>query len=200
MQTLRLVQQHNLSLPYQLGEEIGIGADGQVFEVLDDPNKVIKICGLFQLPNHDLDREYLQRSQVLNYLIQNQSTIHARVYEHVKLGEWERTFDHHPQRYILHCSVMERLKELSADEVKVFHSILSHEDRGIIKNFPLTKLRSILRGLGLGLEFSEERVMVFLAELKMSKVRHLDLHQRNVMVDCHGNYKLIDFDRCVLKA
>lgn len=199
MQTLRLVQQHNLPLPYQLGEEIGIGADGQVFEVLGDPTKVIKICGLFQLPNHDLEREYLQRSQVLDYLIRNPSPAHARVYEHVKLGEWERMFDHHPQRYILHYCVMERLNELSEDEKKVFHSILSHEDRGIIKNFPLTKLQAILQGLRLGLEFSAERVMIFLEELQKSKVRHLDLHQRNVMVDGQGNYRLIDFDRCLLK-
>ena len=196
---MKLAQQHGLSIPYQLGEELGYGADGQVFKSLNDPSKVIKICGLFQLPNHDLDQEYLQRSNVLDYLIQTPTTIHACVYEHVKLGEWSRDFDNHPQRYILYYCVMERLKELSEDEKKVFHSILSHEDRGIIKNFPLNKLRRILQGLGLGLEFSEEKVMVFLDKLKSSKVRHLDLHQRNVMVDNHGNYKLIDFDRCVLK-
>lgn len=200
MQTLRLVQQHNLTIPYQLGEELGHGADGQVFEVLDDPTKVIKICGIFQLPNHDLEQEYRQRSNVMHHMICDPSPIHACVYEHVKLGEFERTFDHHPQHYILHYTVMERLAELSEDEKKVFHSILSHEDRGLIKNFPLTKLQSILQGLGMGLDFSENKVMVFLKELKMSKVRHLDLHERNVMRNADGDYRLIDFDRCVLAA
>lgn len=199
MQVLKLIHQHNCQIMHRIGQEMGRGSDGQVFEIIDDYTKVIKLSVLYETQNHDLDQEYLQRSQVLDYLIQNPSPIHARVYEHVKLGEWKRSFDNRSQRYILHYCVMERLKELSGDENKVFHSILSHEDRGVIKNFPIIRLRKILKGLEKGLEFSEGKIVVFLDKLKSAKVRHLDLHQRNVMVDGHGNYRLIDFDRCVLK-
>src|SRR5438105_1128298 len=128
MQVLRLVQQHNWTIPHQLGKELGSGADGQAFEIIGS-NKVIKICGLFALPNHDLRQEYLQRLQVLDYLLYDPSPIHAGLYEHGRLGDGDRLlFGNQSQRYILYYYVMERLTKLSEDEKKVFHSILSHED------------------------------------------------------------------------
>jgi serine/threonine protein kinase len=198
MQVLKLLIQHNIWLPYQVGIELGYGLDGQVFEMLYDPTKVIKFCVLYD--EGDYYTEYAHRVQVLDYLLHNPSPIYARVIEHGKLGEGERLLlGNQKQGYILYYCVMERLKKLSEDEKKVFHSLLSHEDRGAVKNFSFEKMREILDGLEIGLSFSKERVISFCEQLAVSKVQHLDLHPRNVMVNSLGEFKLIDFDRTILK-
>ena len=47
MQVLKLLQENNIDINYVLGKELGCGADGQIFELVDFPNKVIKLCVLY---------------------------------------------------------------------------------------------------------------------------------------------------------
>lgn len=201
MQVLKVIQQHNFQLPYKLGDEIGYGADGQVFNIANDPYKVIKLCILYERDNFDLSKELYIRERVLSYLIDNPSRVYANVYDYVKLGDGERPWlGNQKQKYIIYYYVMEKLEELSKDEARVFHSVLSHEDRGVVKNLSPKKLKEILAGLKIGLDFPEENIIFFIEELKRSKVRHLDLHQRNVMKTSFGEFKMIDFDRAMLKT
>ena len=57
----------------------------------------------------------------------------------------------------------------------------------------------MLSGLSSGLDFDEEKVIFFVNNFKKSPIIHNDVHVRNIMKDCDGNFKMIDFDRAELK-
>ena len=90
---------------------------------------------------------------------------------------------------------MEKLLKISEDEAKVFHSILSHEDRGIFKNFSTDKVKKMLHGMQRGLDFDLQKIMLFYEALQNPQILHLDIHPRNIMKDENNNFKLIDLDR-----
>lgn len=205
MQTLKLLNQNNCKINFTLGSEIGFGgADGQVFEILNSPNKVIKISVLYDDFNSTLTLEdkYANVSNTLEFLKNKTPLEYACVYEHEYLGKYNRPFyeKQDGQDYILYYYIMEKLNKISEDEKKVFHSILSHEDRNAVKNFSFLKIKKMLSGLSMGLDFDKEKIILFYESIQTSKIKHLDLHPRNIMKDNSGNFKLIDFDRAnVLK-
>lgn len=180
-------------------ERLGEGADGEVFELDNEPDKVIKFSILYDTGGQGLRRAYKYISNTLDYLIKQPSPAYAHVYAHMYLGEWSRSVvwgnTERQQKYLLYYYTMERLSKISSDEQKVFHTILSHEDRGIKKNFATDKLKETLDGLRKGLDFNIERVIFFDDILKKTPLAHLDIHVRNIMKDAHGNFKMIDFDR-----
>lgn len=180
-------------------ERLGDGADGEVFALENDPEKVIKFCVLYEKNDQKLHSAYGCISSTISYLIKELPLSYARVYSQMYLGEWSRSIvwgnTQREQKYILYYYTMEKLSKISHDEVKVFHTILSHEDREIKKNFSNGKLKEILAGLQKGLDFDAKRVIFFCDMLQKTNVQHLDLHPRNIMKDDCGNYKVIDFDR-----
>ena len=82
---------------------------------------------------------------------------------------------------------------------KVFHSIISHEDKGIVKDLSPNIINQKLIGLNKGLEFDLNKVNLFCRDLQQTAIQHNDLAPRNIMKDKNNNYKIIDFDRCKLK-
>ena len=189
-------------VPFQLAECLGDGADGQCFSLQNDPKKVIKLGIVYEYHSGELFKIYNQMDRVLNYLIRTQPAAYAHVYEQEYLGLYSREMPYWhsgKQKFILYYYTMEKLRKISEDESKVFHSILSHEDRGIAKNFSLDKIREMLEGLGRGLDFDAEKVMLFCENINEASVYHLDLHPRNIMIDDSSNYKCIDMDRCELE-
>jgi serine/threonine protein kinase len=200
MQVLKLISENNCNINYQIDKEIGFGADGQVFSLQDITDKVIKFCVQFDY-NNSIKNSYRDVSKILSFIKNTNPLVYAHVYEYGYLGEYERNLadKKDKQKYILYYYIMEKLHKISEDEKKVFHSILSHEDRNINKNFSIFKIKNILKGLSLGLDFDFEKVMFFCENLKSSIILHNDLHPRNIMKDNLGNFKLIDFDRCMIK-
>ena len=188
-----------------IADKIADGADGEVFELKADPNKVIKISILIDLDFNGL--RFLKNkcehiSNVLTALMQDNAPF-AKVFKYHNIGSFKRLLSPRDnliieQDYILYYYTMEKCQKLSEDEKKVFHSIVSHEDRGLMKNFSPLKLRQILFGLSRGLDFDVEKVIIFYESLLSSKIIHNDLHPRNIMKDKDGNFKLVDFDRCDL--
>jgi serine/threonine protein kinase len=168
-----------------IADQIGSGVDGEVYLMSDDPLKVIKICQCF-----DID-QYKLTANVLDKLLFEPSPIHARVYARGQRRNIEKN-------YVIHFYVMEKLNKISDDESKVFHTILSHEDRNIIKNYTPNQLEKILDGLHVGLDFDTKRIKFFCDAILVSPIKHNDIHPRNIMKDIYGNYKFIDFDRAVL--
>lgn len=164
-----------------MGEKIGSGTDGDVFEYRN--NKVIKISKII----NNIPSSYLEVSEILSCLKINNIQAYAHVYEYGYVGLHLNTE--------LYYYITDKLDSISEDEWKVFHSLLSHEDRNIVKNFSEDKIKEILFGLSRGLDFDGERVIFFLTALKISKIKHLDLHPRNIMKDKIGNFKLVDFNR-----
>ena len=183
-------------LSFNLGARLGNGVDGEVFDIIGESNKVIKLCVLYESYNNI--NEYYSKTivPVLTLLISNPVDIFARVYTHEYLGTFQSEF----KKFILYSYTMEKLENISEDEKKVFHTIISHEDRGIIKNYSTKEVQEILGGLSLGLDFNEERVIFFYEKLKSSPINHTDLHVRNVMKDKRGFFRMVDFDRAQLNG
>jgi len=180
---------------FNLINKLGDGADGEVFEL--DDNKVIKFCVQFDYGYDQLS--YDDISKTLSYIQYNKPHIYARIYSYDYLGKFSRKlYDQSNQEYILYYYIMEKLNEISDDEKKVFHSLISHEDCGILKNYSILKIKQMLQGMSMGLDFDVERVTFFCERLRDSFISHNDLHPRNIMKDKNGNFKLIDFDRCTI--
>src|ERR1700723_898766 len=135
MQALKLCRQNcPEKLPNHIDIYLGDGADGEVYTIENDPTKVLKFGILFDYPDHNPADKYREVNSVLSYLYRNPSPVYAQVYSHVYLGQWyQPQYGGMPAPYVLYYYSMERLKKLSEDERKVFHSILSHEDRNIEK-------------------------------------------------------------------
>lgn len=188
-------------LDFNLSDCLGDGADGEVFALKNDPNKVIKFCVLFNY-NNSLDSDYQNIFDTISFIRDNAVSPFARVYEYSYLGKFQRDLkDKNPalSNFILYYYTMEKLQKISEDEKKVFHSIISHEDSNKVKNYTLDQIKKMLDGMSMGLDFDVERVMLFCKEVMKSPIIHNDLHVRNIMKDKIGNFKLIDFDRCTFK-
>jgi serine/threonine protein kinase len=152
-----------------LGAKIGSGVDGEVYEI-KGTNEVVKFS-----PTYDL-----------NLLTEIMSGFHPHFVAVHDFGKHEDV-----------CFVvMERLLPISDDEERLFHSLVSHEDRGITK--PILspeELEAVLDELVIGLRFKRSKVREFYQRIVLGKLTHKDLHPRNIMVDADGNFKLIDLDR-----
>lgn len=161
--------------------KFGSGNDGICY-TLDD--KILKICAnanIYNLNN-------------LNYLRDNPDPAYAKVYEIQYLD----MFAKNDVDYIVYYYIMEKLNNISEDEKKVFFTILSHEDKNIKKDYSSSQLKKILDDLSRGLDIEPSRIMLFCERLRDSKLKHLDISERNILVDGSGNYKLIDFERIEL--
>jgi hypothetical protein len=151
-----------------IGECIGKGVDGQVFALGD--NEAIKFSSHY-------DQQLL-------------AEIAAGHYTHyVAIIDFGVLIDR------THFTIMERLSPLSDDETKLFHSILSHEDRGLSKVLSPADLHRTLDGLEKGLAFDRKQVVKFYAAVILSSMTHLDLHPRNILKTKDGAFKLIDLNR-----
>jgi hypothetical protein len=189
-------------LPVQPDVRLGDGADGEVFSIVGDSNRVLKLGVLYERHDRGMLKYFTQIQKVLDYLMLTQPDAYARVYEHGYLGTFSRKAEHWrtgQQNFIIYYYTMEKLRKISEDESKVFHTILSHEDRGIDKNFSLEKIGEMLEGMSRALDFDVEKVTLFCNNIKRAPLSHLDIHVRNIMKDDTGNFKLIDLDRIELE-
>jgi hypothetical protein len=189
-------------IPVKTGERLGDGADGEVLEIVDEPNKVLKLGIFYERHDKGFLKYYKQIQAVLDYMMLVRPPAYVRVYEHGYLGSYARSmpaWKSGKQSFIIYYYIMEKLLKISEDERKVFHSILSHEDRGIEKNFSLEKIREMLEGMGRSLDFDAEKVTLFCDNIRGASIWHLDLHVRNIMKDSMGDFKLIDLDRIELE-
>ena len=178
--------------PIVPGKEIGIGADGQVFDLPN--NKAIKYSILFDY-NQNIHNIFNKRLNVFKTLDEN---VFVKIYDYKKVLESTRTFDEQNQTYIVYYYVMDKLSKISDDESKVFHTLLSHEDANIIKDYSTQQIINICNDLSKFLDFNKNKVMDFIFNYKSSKFIHLDLHPRNIM-KLNEEFKLIDLDRITKK-
>lgn len=183
-------------LPKNLSNEIGYGADGQIFNIIDDPNKVIKISVLYDI-GQEFSYEPIDKN--LSYIQENKPTFIVTVYEHAFLARSKRKTYVGEQEYIIHYYIMEKLNKITEDEKKVFHSILSHEDNCVVKKYSKVKINALLRGMQYGLDFDYKKIFDFHQSIMNSNITHNDIHARNIMKDNIGNFKLIDLDRLEIK-
>jgi len=199
MQVLKLLNDFSLPdnlLPFQ---ELGYGSDGQVFSLKKDLNKVIKYSIIFSYPGSDIQDKFHNFKKIIEYIILNKPKAYSTVYDFGFLCSSKRkTFDGF-QDYIIHFHIMEKLQKISDDEKKAMFTLISHEDKNIVKNYSDIEIKKILKGLKVGLDIDEEKIILFCEQIKSCALNHNDLHPRNIMKDNLGNFKLIDFDKCSFK-
>jgi serine/threonine protein kinase len=158
-----------------LGAKIGSGVDGEVFATAN-PNEVVKFSPKFDLTP----------------LVEVASGFHPHF---VKVEDFGVSPDGET------CFVvMERLEPLTEDEERLFHSLVSHEDKNITKPVlsPM-QLEVVLDGLLVGLFFKKGKVKEFYQRVVLGNLTHKDLAPRNIMKTKGGDYKLIDLDRLTHK-
>ena len=183
-------------LPINVGVRLGDGSNGECLSIVGDPNMVIKLSILYDY-NIGLYKFYEEIRKSINYIIQTKPRAYVNVYEQGYFGTFSRYSG--GQKFILYYYLMEKLQEISEDEARVFHSILSHEDRLIKKNWSSVKIDKILKSLSTALDFDASMVKLFLEDIKLSNLIHRDLHSRNIMKTISGNFKLIDLDSLTFK-
>jgi len=183
-------------LPVLPGVKLGDGADGEIFLIENEPDKVIKLSVLFDPSS---SKNFFTIGSALHRIMIERPSAYVRVFSYDYLGTYHRDCLDGKQEFILYYYIMEKLEKITEDERKVFHSIMCHEDRGIKKDFSLDELQKILAGLSRGLDFSAEKVTLFYNNVGACDIKHCDLHVRNVLKDINGNFKLIDLDRLDIK-
>jgi serine/threonine protein kinase len=185
-------------IPVQPGERISDGADGEVFTIHGDPDKVLKLSVLYDSPARPLNT-YLAIQKVLDHVMHVQPQAVVRVYEHGYLGIYTRPEVIGAQYFLLYYYIMQKLQKISEDERKVFHSLLSHEDRNIVKHFSGEKIREMVTGMSRGLDFDEKKVILFCNNLRSTGIIHQDIDTRNIMKNCDGDFRLVDLDRTIME-
>jgi len=187
-------------IPFVPTTRLGDGADGEIFDIKGQSDKVIKFGVLYETGSININQSFKCIKEVLSYFQANPAATYARVYSFGFMGKFERDIAlKKKQPFILYFYTMEKLYKISEDEQKVFHSILSHEDRGINKNYSPIKINEMISGMSKGLDFNSERVTFFCDNFNNTAVSHLDIHIRNIMKDFNGNFKLVDFDRSEMR-
>jgi hypothetical protein len=191
-------------MPAEPGERLGDGADGEVFAIADDPAKVMKLSVIYDRFEYPPKVIYFNEIvPVLDYVMSNHLSMCVNIYEHGYLGEYYRKLNYWKcgkQSLVIHYCIMERLLHLSEDERRVFHSVVSHEDRDLEKDLSPSKIKEIVDGMARGLDFDTKKVILFCDQLRNSPLEHKDIHVRNIMKNSDGFYKLIDLDRACLNC
>jgi thiamine kinase-like enzyme len=186
-----------------ISDKISDGADGEVFALKSDPNKLIKLSIIYDQDLNDSPQNLIDKYESIRLIhdeiIKNNYDHLCKVYYFSDYFVGSRSTVEGQQYFISYFSIIERLNKTSSDETKVFHSILSHEDQNKNKSYTDDKLKDILTGLSFGLDFNYDNVVGFYNKIKFCKIKHLDVHPRNIMKSGDGNFKLIDFDRMEIK-
>jgi len=162
-----------------IGNKIGEGTSGVVHEY---NSHVIKISIISDKVTFN------SLSDKFNYLIDEKSiTPFAKLINYKLFGRIPNS------NLEMYYYVMEKLEPLSEDEVKVFHTILSHEFFNKTKQYTPAQLNDVLNNLSRGLDFDKDEVTFFYNQVKNHPIQHMDVHCTNIMKK-QQQFKLIDFD------
>jgi len=199
MQVYSLIKKFGFNIPYVPGPNLGSGADGETFSIIDNENLVIKFSIIYDnIDSDNIDSLLEKRIKIFKSIIDTKPEHLVNIYECDYVGENYRITVGENQRFIIYYYVMDKLNKISEDEKKVFHTILCHEDLNKIKNYSNNKVIKMLRGMSSSLDFNFEKIMLFYEARKISKIKYNDFHVRNIMKDNFGNFKFVDLDRCDL--
>jgi serine/threonine protein kinase len=207
MNALETLKEHNISFEKEtglsLGEKLGAGVDGQVFSCLNAENTVIKISKIAGICS-DVSQKYNSIDYIINYIDERRykyphlvsvfRPITTLLMQYCSL-EWQCKRDYHLSTFHIFYMWMEKLNQISDDETKIFHTLLSHEDANKIKNYSEKEAHNILLEMKKYLSFDLEKAIFFYNAIQKSDIIHNDLHPRNIMKDSSGRFKLIDLDR-----
>lgn len=195
MQVVKYLDSNFQPLLSNLESKVGDGADGEVYNLIS--GNIAKFSIFFPWEGESLDLVKKEKVEIVNRVKSLPDTF-VKVINFQHLMDGSRQTVDGSQLFSIYYYEMERLFKISEDEKKVMHSLISHEDSNLKKDFTTQKAKSILNGLSFGLDFDFDKVLSFIKKLQHLEtvgIEYLDYHPRNVMKDSGGNFKLIDIDR-----
>lgn len=174
-------------------DKIGSGVSGDVFELNSDKNIVIKYSNIYINENAEFIIDNL--NNVFETLIKDNNFCYAKVFE-FSIDFIKKPSNDDDKSFILFQYTIEKLNKISEDELKIFHTLVSHEDGLKYKDYNINYINIILSDLSKYLDFDKDKVLFFVQNYKKSFITHNDVHPRNIMKDNLNNFKLVDFDGC----
>ena len=184
----------NCRFPFKINKELGSGADGQVFSLKKDLNKVIKLSIIFGESEAEVTDNFDSIKSNYNYLISNCFKNIAQVFEIGYVVSGKRVGGY-SGNYLIYYSVMEKLSEPSPEELKVLNTVC----HSFFCKEKLNVLDIKLKELNNYFSFDKKKIIEFYKFLRNCPIHHNDIHDKNIMKDDCGNFKLVDFDRIGLK-
>lgn len=194
MNAVDLVQD---KLPVQLGCEISYGAQGRVFDILNQPDRVIKVSTLYDVdPVLDIDIVFQNISRIYNFIIDRAPHHLVKIYNFNYATSGARYTEQGPQKFIIYYSIQEKLYSLSEDEKKIFKTICQAHNNELELS---RSLDDIFQELKCWYVFDYDKVKQFVSNYPHLPINNRDFHRRNILKDIHNNYKIIDFDLAIFK-
>jgi hypothetical protein len=185
---MNIVKKYDLQIKdYKVGDYITSGADGSAYF---SENFVIKFVDLFDSKNKVLNI-YSKNKRIIYKIIDDKPKHYVETFDF----KFVKDFTDNKNYHIIYYYVMERLNKISEDESKLFHTIMSHEDSNKIKRISDQKTIRTIKSLNLYLDFDYNKIIDFIKNIENYKIKHLDVHPRNIMKDNDGNFKFIDLER-----
>lgn len=190
---MKILDKFNISFnKYPIGNLIdNNGADGEVFE---SNNNIIKFVNIYDSKTNVL-KTFNKNRNVINKIIQEKPKHFVNVYDFGFVKEIDNFYNNYS---IIYFYLMEKLNKLSEDEKKIFHTLISHEDFSKKKSLNKNRIDSIIDEFSNFYEFDKNKVYKFIEQIEKSKIKHLDIHDRNIMKDDLGNFKFIDLERLII--
>ena len=183
-------------MKHNIGEVLGSGFHGDVYELLDHPHQVVKIAWA----PLNVPAEFAGRSDttgirhtfpfiqgIYQYLLKNHFSVLAKVFDFCSLHQREN------KQYYM--AILEKLQPLTEPEQKVMKSVCMDYNGNIETGKCLHHIDELKEWL----EFNPSKVIDFYTSLTHLPVAHRDFHRRNIMKDLDGNFKLIDFELVDIK-
>ena len=123
---MKFITKYNLDVSkLNLGNYIGSGVDGEVYELGD---KVIKLV-LIKDEKKKALAAFNKNRILINNLIDSKQNLFVNVFDFKVLTQGADN-----NYYIIYSYIMERLEKLSEDEYKVIKTLISHDDFNIKKD------------------------------------------------------------------
>ena len=185
-----------ISFPFTIGPEIGYGAQGQVFEIVEDPTRVIKFSILYDVKfGSSLEFIFNKIKTIYNFIKNNPHDNVVRIFEFGELLSSSRVTVDGDQKFIVYYSIQEKLQTLSIDEKKVFKTVCDYHNGDLDCE---RALKQLLLEQAEWLDFDCEKVLSFYDSIHKYPIDNCDFRRRNIMKDTLS-FKLIDFDLSEIK-
>lgn len=195
-------------IPPNIGDLLGYGFHGEVYELKNDPNKVIKLGAYYieegnkvynnkddqyLLTTHD-SSSYKDVGHIYRFIKDHPQPQLATVFDYQPLYSGINPDDEWKRHILIYSATIEKLLPLTEDENKVFKTVCKSYNA----NIP-SKTIPYLDELKNWFAFDYNKVHQFYMALPVLPIHHHDFHRRNIMKDQDGNFKLIDFELLEIK-
>lgn len=180
---MKVYSKYNLDFKkYPVHDYVYAGADGEVFKSND---KIIKFVEIFDSKkNANIAWNRIKRN--IEWIMDNNPSNFVRVDDFGLIQVFENKYS------IVYFYLMEKLYPLNKEETSLVKLIFKNENANNLK-FSLENLDYFNEFL----KFDKEKITDFVIKTKKCKMKHLDIHSKNIMKDSLGNFKFIDLERTI---